>query len=363
MSSQGADEVSDSRDIAWVSLPQSYEETEPMEIDLNDQSQGPLNKLPTELFHRICEYLFPTHNPNYVIMEPNDPSFVDPYKTPRCSHPLDYLAATGKDFRYKINGWASHKARQYRNIADLEHNRLRSLRSNILLGHNLLRHKSAGLLTWSETCCVFCGEETLRSAVFMNGLRCCKDCDDQQWTKFDPETDLYVPFHKLQPPLILTDREHIYLTIVPKMRRAWVRKDGGIHVVYGIAPIKRALRVHTRPRGVQSLEAIRNRFIFLQSQIRVLDSRREIADRILNGELARQNLRPPPGVINTILTRHSRRIILISRDKSQILVTLRSMLSDARIRRSPHLGSCNTDACMFGDDEECDVYRNAVQAR
>lgn len=38
-----------------------------------------------------------------------------------------------------------------------------------------------GLLNWAEKHCVFCGNKSSRSAILMNGLRCCTKCDREQW--------------------------------------------------------------------------------------------------------------------------------------------------------------------------------------
>lgn len=38
-----------------------------------------------------------------------------------------------------------------------------------------------GILTWAEKHCVYCGKYTVRSAIMMNGFRCCKKCDATHW--------------------------------------------------------------------------------------------------------------------------------------------------------------------------------------
>jgi hypothetical protein len=52
------------------------EKPQPMDIDPVEQSQDHLNKLPTEILHRICDYLFPSHDPDYIVPDDNEFGFV-----------------------------------------------------------------------------------------------------------------------------------------------------------------------------------------------------------------------------------------------------------------------------------------------
>lgn len=67
---------------------------------------------------------------------------------------------------------------------------------------NFLRGRG-GLLTWSEKNCVFCGKKSSRSAILMNGLRCCAPCDKEQWpekiTKSEAKKQYDLKDHHLLP--------------------------------------------------------------------------------------------------------------------------------------------------------------------
>jgi hypothetical protein len=88
-----------------------------MDIEPIGRPEDPLNKLPIELLHGICDYLFLTHDPDCVprksVMDLKDPDFLAPKEAELYTHPLDDLAATCKDLRSKINDWTFHTAVQY----------------------------------------------------------------------------------------------------------------------------------------------------------------------------------------------------------------------------------------------------------
>lgn len=136
-----------------------------------------LSSLAPELQHMIFDHLLPSHEPDKAFddLDRAPPPTPKTKKQPN-THPLDYLAATSKALRDEVNEWALHFLAQHKEITKYRHFKTEKIqqRRDFLRG----RH---GLLTWMERHCVFCGNKSSRSAILMNGLRCCKKCDKEQW--------------------------------------------------------------------------------------------------------------------------------------------------------------------------------------
>jgi len=151
-------------------------------IDLTIEPKDHLTVLPPELIHSICDFLFPTHQPDLAFQN-EDPT------TRR--HDLNSLATTCRTLQGEVNSWAAHFLRQHATITKYKDLKTTKLQAN----RNFLRGKG-GLLTWAEKHCIFCGKASSRSAILVNGFRCCKQCDKEQWpdkitkTKAKDEYDL-----------------------------------------------------------------------------------------------------------------------------------------------------------------------------
>ncbi|KAK4544854.1 hypothetical protein LTR36_003758 [Oleoguttula mirabilis] len=161
-----------------------------METKTNGIGIDRLTSLPPELMHLVCDFLLPSHQPNIA--------FTADAPDHSLTHALDYLAATCRTLRGEVNSWAQHFLRHHASIThhkDLKTPKLQSTR-------NFLRGK-AGLLTWAEKHCLFCGKTSARSAILVNGFRCCAHCDKQQWprkiTKTAAKTKYDVKEHHLLP--------------------------------------------------------------------------------------------------------------------------------------------------------------------
>lgn len=149
-----------------------------------------LSALPPELLHMIISYLFPTHWPDKAFYTAGLAS-----EKGYC-HDLDYLAATKRALRAEVMDWAESLLKQHKDITKYRPSKIKRKQRNWLRGRG-------GLISWSARSCVFCGKSSSRSAVIMNGLRCCRDCDDIQWpgkiTKTDAKNEYHLTEHHLLP--------------------------------------------------------------------------------------------------------------------------------------------------------------------
>lgn len=165
-------------------------------IDLTAEPKDHLTSLPPELQHIIFDFLFAQHEPDIAFsdyaasLSPHQPA----------SHPLDFLAATCKPLRGQMMDWARHFLTRHQDITKHKPLKTAKLQSQ----RNFLRGRS-GLLTWAEKSCVFCGKKSTRSAILMNGLRCCGACDKQQWpdkiTKTEAKRKYDLKDHQILPHL------------------------------------------------------------------------------------------------------------------------------------------------------------------
>ncbi|KAK3716156.1 hypothetical protein LTR37_006601 [Vermiconidia calcicola] len=158
-------------------------------IDLTIEPMDYLSTLPTELQHNIIGCLFASHEPDKPF-EPKKPQ-------PRY-HSLDALAATCRTLRGEVMGWALRFLVQHSDITRYQPRKTAKIQAkrDFLCGRD-------GLLKWAEKHCVFCGTKSSRSAIMMNGLHCCKECDRKEWpdkiTKTDAKRDFGLNEHHLLP--------------------------------------------------------------------------------------------------------------------------------------------------------------------
>lgn len=143
--------------------------------------------IPPEVIQSIASYLYATHVPDKAYHTTSNP--------PTISIDLLNLASTSKILHHQTNAWARHFLHQHRSITKykdyktaLAASRQRPLRE---------------LLQWSSKTCVFCGKKSTRSAILMNGLRCCRTCDREQWPEKITKTDALKKYslkeHQLLP--------------------------------------------------------------------------------------------------------------------------------------------------------------------
>lgn len=157
-----------------------------------------LTAIPTEVQHLIIGNLFATHEPNKAFECIGD--LTTSKKTP-ASHPFDSLAATCKTFRGEVNQWCLLFLTNHGTITNYKplKNSKNQAERNFIRGRG-------GLLTWCEKHCVFCGKKSARSAILMNGLHCCTDCDNKEhWpdkiTKTQAKKEYDLRDDHLHPPL------------------------------------------------------------------------------------------------------------------------------------------------------------------
>ena len=155
-------------------------------IDLPLHEKDHLNSLPPELVHMIISYLFPTHKPDIAFEDHRDNTHLL-----KSQQPLEFLAATCRTLRAEVNDWAETFLRQHQDITRYQASVARTKgapRQNWLRGRG-------GLLWWSERNCVFCRKATKKTAIFMNALHCCQQCDDVHWPKKITKTAAIQEFH------------------------------------------------------------------------------------------------------------------------------------------------------------------------
>lgn len=136
-------------------------------IDHNERDH--LTQLPAELLHAIFSFLLPTHAPDRTVYGSKEEK--------PCSHELDKVAATCKLLRSEVSEWALHFLLSHRSITKFALPKSTAQKSGIV---NHLRGRK-GLLTWTSTHCIFCGKKSKRSAILVNGFRCCSACDKAHW--------------------------------------------------------------------------------------------------------------------------------------------------------------------------------------
>jgi hypothetical protein len=182
-----------------------------------DPPKDRLSALPPELLHTICDYLLPTHNPE-------KPLYSTTRKSKRTTpHPIDCLAAASRPLRASVNSWAHHWLKAHAKITHhKEHIRSIERRG----GERNYLHRNGGLFTWLDKHCIFCGKSSARTAILVNGFKCCKACDGQEWkdkiTKSAAMDEYDLKPHHLLPhlysPSHTVNKKHPQSLKLPKVR-------------------------------------------------------------------------------------------------------------------------------------------------
>ncbi|KXL43569.1 hypothetical protein M433DRAFT_3557 [Acidomyces richmondensis BFW] len=166
----------------------------PVLFDLTVDAPDHFTKLPSELLHLVFDYVFPTHEPDKAFY--TSARFSE-RKSGRVPHPLECLAVTCKRMQAEVHSWAKHWLKAH---SDITH--YKDYKTKAQEKRNYLRGKG-GLLAWGEKHCIFCGKSSVRSAILVNGFRCCAKCDFEQWpdkiTKTAAITQYRLKPHQLLP--------------------------------------------------------------------------------------------------------------------------------------------------------------------
>lgn len=141
-------------------------------VDLTVEAPDRFTKLPSELLHLVFDYVFPTHEPDKAFYVG---ACFSPRKPECIPHPLEYLAVTCKTLQAEVHNWAKHWLKAHSAITHYK-----DFKTKAQEKRNYLRGKG-GLLVWGEKHCIFCGKSSMRSAILVNGFRCCAKCDFEQW--------------------------------------------------------------------------------------------------------------------------------------------------------------------------------------
>ena len=155
--------------------------------DGHDHARDYFTPIPQEVTELIASYLYATHSP--------DKAYYSVPSAATFSVDLLNLASTSKTFHQHTNSWAHHFLHQYRAITKYKDYKTAQAASR----QRWLRE----LLQWSSKNCVFCGKKSSRSAILMNGLRCCRTCDREQWPEKITKTEALKKYnlkeHQLLP--------------------------------------------------------------------------------------------------------------------------------------------------------------------
>lgn len=153
-------------------------------------SQDYLTTLPPEIIQHISSYLLASHIPDKAHHELG-------YGTQRPSFSKDLLclSSTSKILHQQTNDWAHHFLHQHRAITKYKDYKTLSAAAK--------QRPLKEFLQWTSKHCVFCGKKSLRSAILMNGLRCCGLCDREQWADKITKTEAIKKYklkdHQLLP--------------------------------------------------------------------------------------------------------------------------------------------------------------------
>lgn len=207
-----------------------------------------ITRLPSELLHIIFNYLFVRHYPNKVLGGRTEAHDVPKaYATARYSHPLDFVAATCRTLRSEANDWGIHFLVQHKDVT-----RFTSPKRKKDHTFNMLRGRT-GLLSWAERHCIFCGRTSARSAILINGLRCCAKCDKAQWpdkiTKTDARENFDLRDEHLLPHrphgTVLADKiEAKFPDGLPRIHYGAYIQQGGVTVMFLKKDVERLARLY-----------------------------------------------------------------------------------------------------------------------
>jgi hypothetical protein len=158
--------------------------------------------IPPEIIQTIASYLYATHIPDKAYNASRHPRLTSsPKRKPTSStDDLIALALTSKPLFHQTNAWAHHFLHTHRSITKHKDPRTALAISRQKLPLRILLH-------WTSKSCVFCGKKTSRSAILMNGLRCCRACDRAQWPEKITKTDAMKDFG-LREDQLLPSQHH-----------------------------------------------------------------------------------------------------------------------------------------------------------
>jgi hypothetical protein len=157
----------------------------------HDHTRDHFSSLPPEVTQQIASYLYATHLP--------DKAYTSNPSAATISTDLLSLAFTSKTLHQHTNNWAHHFLHQYRAVTKYKDYKTAQAAAR----QRPLRE----LLQWSSKCCVFCGKKSARSAILMNGLRCCRTCDREQWPEKITKTEA-IKKYKLKEHQLLPSQHH-----------------------------------------------------------------------------------------------------------------------------------------------------------
>ncbi|GAB7326191.1 hypothetical protein MBLNU13_g10188t1 [Cladosporium sp. NU13] len=156
-----------------------------------DHARDHFTPLPPEVTQQIASYLFATHLP--------DKAYTSNPSAATISTDLLSLASTSKTLHQHTNNWAHHFLHQYRAITKYKDYKTPQAAAR----QRPLRE----LLQWSSKNCAFCGKKSSRSAILMNGLRCCRTCDREQWPEKITKTEA-IKKYNLKEHQLLPSQHH-----------------------------------------------------------------------------------------------------------------------------------------------------------
>lgn len=145
------------------------------------------NGLATELKHQIFSYVHTSHFPDKAKFEN-----WGRYKAPRPD--LLSLALVSKPMYAEVSSWAHGFM--------LKHTTITKYRERKTAKAAAKQNPLNKFIHWSKHKCAFCGKTTVRTAILMNGLKCCTDCDRKQWPDKISKTDAKKKYHLSEEMLI-----------------------------------------------------------------------------------------------------------------------------------------------------------------
>jgi hypothetical protein len=157
----------------------------------HDHMRDHFTPLPPEVTQLIASYLYASHIP--------DKAYYPNPSAATISSDLLNLASTSKTLHQQTNNWAHHFLHQHRAVTKYKDYKTAQAAAR----QRPLRE----LLQWSSKNCVFCGKKSSRSAILMNGLRCCRTCDREQWSEKITKTEA-IKKYNLKEHQLLPSQHH-----------------------------------------------------------------------------------------------------------------------------------------------------------
>ncbi|KAL1587384.1 hypothetical protein WHR41_03935 [Cladosporium halotolerans] len=180
--------------------------------------------LPAETIQQIASYLYASHVPDKARQDTISSTRIPP----KSSSDLLSLASTCKTLHQQTNNWAHHFLHQHRSITKYkDFKTAKAAAKQIPLKE---------LLQWSSRNCVFCGKKSARSAILMNDLRCCRDCDREQWPNKITKTEALKKFdlreHQILPGQHRLSKLLAQYPGVPPLRYGTYRSAGVLTTMF-----------------------------------------------------------------------------------------------------------------------------------